>query len=128
MQILAHSPAPVGVSAIADLNDAMRHSLAVQSDAHIMMTSGIDALCGPLTTQLGWHRRAELLRLIRDYEDFAKGNDPYGERDFGAFTFANVKCFWKIDYYNLDMSGGSENPADPSVTRRVLTIMRADEY
>ena len=36
--------------------------------------------------------------------------------------------FWKIDYYDHALENGSENPADPEITRRVLTIMRADEY
>jgi Protein of unknown function (DUF3768) len=50
------------------------------------------------------------------------------EHDFGNFQIEGETYFWKIDYYALDMAGGSEDPADPEKTARVLTIMSADEY
>jgi hypothetical protein len=43
-----------------------------------------------------------------------------------AVLFADV--FWKLYYYDRDLRFGSEDPANPAVTRRVLTIMLADEY
>jgi hypothetical protein len=127
MHILERRPAPIGPIAIAALNDELRHRLAVTSNSRILMTCGIDALCGQRTTTCGWYRYAELLGIIRDYDDFGERNESYGERDFGAFIFAYVKCFWKIDYYDAALTGGSAHPADPEATTRILTVMRADE-
>jgi len=38
------------------------------------------------------------------------------------------QVFWKLDYYDRDLRFGSEDAANPTITRRVLTIMVSDEY
>ena len=35
---------------------------------------------------------------------------------------------FKIDYYDKNLQNGSLDPADPSVTERIITIMLAEEY
>jgi hypothetical protein len=65
---------------------------------------------------------------VRTFDAFAEENDPYGEHDFGAFDFDGQRFFWKIDYYNPPLEVHSEDPTDPSKTRRLLTVMLADEY
>lgn len=70
----------------------------------------------------------ELAQAVTEFSEFTQDNDPHGEHDFGAFEFHGHRCFWKIDAYNQDYTMGSDDPSDLTKTRRVLTIMLADEY
>ena len=44
-----------------------------------------------------------------------------------AITQGIAALCWKLDCHDRDLRCGSPDPADPSVTTRVLTVMRADE-
>ena len=90
------------------------------TDGQVFVTRGVAAL--PVDDQ------AAILERVRTYDDFAPANDPYGEHDFGAFEYNGRHIFWKLDAYDRDLQYGSPDPADPRVTRRVLTIMLAGEY
>lgn len=103
---------------IAKLNDLCRTAPGI--GGRWVQTEGIRAL--PAADQSAIREKVETFRK------FTEDNDPYGERNFGAFTHNGEKIFWKIDYYAPDMEHGSEDPADPKQTVRVLTIMLADEY
>lgn len=106
------------VAAIARLNDELRRTYAA---GHVMLTVGIRALPPA--------RLREVLARVRSHDDFTPDNDPHGEQDFGAFELDGIgRVFWKIDYYDPTLTLGSENPADPARTRRILTIMLAEEY
>lgn len=103
---------------IAQLNDTFRFSIG--EGGHVYMTPGIQALPA--------EDRLQLFNLVKTFNDFSEGNDPYGEHDFGALNFKGERVFWKIDYYDNDLKCGSENPADPEKTVRVMTVMMAYEY
>jgi hypothetical protein len=105
------------LSPIARLNDELRRTFI---GGKIMMTAGISALPDDA--------KAKMLSAVRSFSNFTEDNDPHKEHDFGSFEVDGEKCFWKIDYYDLELESGSENPADPAVTTRVLTIMLASEY
>jgi uncharacterized protein DUF3768 len=102
---------------IRDLNDAFRRSFI---GGRVMTTAGVASMTDEF--------RAKVLGRVREFEAFTADNDPHGEHDFGNFEVDGRKLFWKIDYYDAAMEFGSENPADPSKTTRVLTIMLASEY
>ena len=72
--------------------------------------------------------RARLLCRLRDFDEFDEGNDPHGEHDFGAIKLDGETYFFKMDYYDKSMEYGSEDPGDPRVTQRVLTLMHSSEY
>ncbi|RYG57453.1 MAG: DUF3768 domain-containing protein [Alphaproteobacteria bacterium] len=59
---------------------------------------------------------------------FSPDNDPYAEHDFGSVAVDGKQIFWKIDYYDADLHFAAEDPSNPDITQRVLTIMLAEEY
>ena len=103
---------------IAQLNDLARTAMGVA--CRLIQTSGISAL--PPAEQ------SAIREQVETFNDFKEGDNPYGERDFGAFDHNGQKVFWKIDYYDKTMEFGSDDPSDPKQTTRVLTIMFAREY
>ena len=69
-----------------------------------------------------------MLAQVATFADFTQYNDAYGEHDFGFFELVGRTFYWKIDYYDEKCEFGSEDPADPKKTTRVLTLMLAAEY
>lgn len=100
---------------IRELNDSFRTSF---QGGRVLITPGVSDR----------NDLASILTRVQQFESFDEDNDPYGERDFGAFDHAGQKFFWKIDYYDADLNHGSEDPTEPAVTTRVLTVMLAEEY
>ena len=72
--------------------------------------------------------RQTIINAIRVFDQFTVDNDPYGTHDFGSVKVEGDLIFWKIDYYDLDLIFGSPDPSDPNVTKRIMTIMLAEEY
>ncbi|MGA2042548.1 MAG: DUF3768 domain-containing protein [Roseiarcus sp.] len=56
------------------------------------------------------------------------GRRPAREHDFGSIDRDGERIFWKINRYDAVCKHGSEDPADPSQTTRVLAIMVVEEY
>lgn len=106
---------------IAELNDKLRQNIFTPTEyGTVIITNGVSIL--PIQEQI------IIMNLVKDFNRFTAGNDPYGEHDFGKVSLNGIDYFFKIDYYDNDLTYGSENPSDNSITKRVLTIMRADEY
>jgi hypothetical protein len=85
-----------------------------------MITSGIEAL--------GTAALARILAAVAGFDAFTADNDPHGEHDCAILTVDGIRVLFKIDYFDCDLTDHSPDPSDPSVTRRVMTVMRADEY
>ena len=105
------------VGRVAALNDILRRSL---SGGTLVLTAGFVAL--------GRERQQVILDAIAAFDRFEPDNDPYGERDFGAPDAAGERVMFKIDCYDRSGRFASPDPADTSVTTRVLTVMLAGEY
>jgi len=99
------------------LNDELRQHLL---GGGAVITAGI--------AELGPDAVKRLVQTIGIFDDFSHANDPHEEHDFGVFEFEGTRVAFKIDYYDKSLTFHSPNPADPAVTERIITIMRADEY
>lgn len=68
-----------------------------------------------------------LLKRVREFDAFTRGNDPWQEHDFGEVLHEGERYFWKIDAYDVNLEYGSPDAANDAVTCRVLTLMTAME-
>ena len=102
---------------IRALNDELRHNLI---GGVAVITPGIAAL--------GQEAVARIVKTIEVFDDFCHANDPHEEHDFGAFDADGHRIFFKIDYYDSTLTVHSPDPSNPAVTKRVITIMLAEEY
>jgi hypothetical protein len=107
---------PTKTDQIRALNDELRQHLL---GGIAVITPGIAAL--------GKEAVDRIVKTIAVYDDFCHANDPH-EHDFGAFEADGHRVFFKIDYFDKSLTYHSPDPADPSVTERVITIMLAEEY
>jgi hypothetical protein len=99
------------------LNDELRQTLI---GGMAVITPGIAAL--------GQEAVARIVKTIAVFDDFCHANDPHEEHDFGEFEIEGQKIFFKIEYYDPTLTYHSPDASDPTVTKRVITIMLAAEY
>ena len=92
---------------IAELNDNFRKTF---SGGYVMTRSNI------------------IIKKVKEFNDFDFKNDPHREHDFGVIEDEAEQFFWKIDYYDKNLEFASEDPSNPEVTTRVLTIYLASEH
>jgi len=122
--------AQLEANVIAAQNDLFRKALTCGASmveaalygikGRVLLTQGVSNSGGDFQT--------EAMAAVAAFETFTTDNDPHGDHSFGAITIQGEKLFWKIDLYDLDFVYGSDAPADPTKTMRVLTIMYAQEY
>ena len=67
-----------------------------------MITPGVAAL--------GQAAVARIIKTIAVFDDFCQANDPYGEHDFGAFEAEGHTIFFKVDYFDSELTHYSPDP------------------
>jgi hypothetical protein len=80
---------------IHELNDQLRTTFV---GGVVGCSAGVAAL--PHAT------RSAALDAVRRFNRFDGDNDPHDEQDFGEVYVGSKRLFFKIDYYDRDMSGG----------------------
>jgi uncharacterized protein DUF3768 len=102
--------------AIRALNDAFRRTLV---GGTLVVTAGIVAL--------GDERHHRIIAAVRAFDAFDPEEASWDEHDFGCFDLDGSLVFFRIEYFDPTRARHSSDPADPSKTERVLTIMLLSE-
>ncbi len=98
---------------VADENDFLRRTFM---GGKVLLTPGVSH--SPI--------KNEILKSVREFNNFHRGNDPYGERDCAVFDVQGQKFLFEIDYYDQNYEFGADPKEEKC--RRILTIMKAEEY
>ena len=115
----------IDTAKIRELNDAFRATTTSMigswiGSGQLVVTRGV--------ASHGTDFLNRAVAAVRAFSDFTPDNDPYDEHEFGAFDVECERLMWKIDYYDPNFEYGSADPANVLKTRRVLTILLAEEY
>ena len=102
---------------IAKLNNDFRKSFI---GGEVLLSAGIAAMSS--------EDKVNIVSLVQNFDNFTPDNNPYSENDFGTFDYKGEKILWKIDYYDLNNKYHSEDPSNPYITNRILTIMKFFEW
>ena len=106
------------LASIARLNDRCRQGL--DRTARIMVTR---TCLGTFASGNGAMEIVVQARLYAAIRHYVFADADAAERDRGNYEIEGTTVYFKIDYYDAAFEYGSEDPADASLTRRVLTIM-----
>ena len=115
---LSPASADTRLAAIARLNDRCRQG--IDRTARIMVTR---TCLGTFASEEGGMELVVQARLFAAVRRHVFTEADAAERDRGNFEFEGTTVYFKIEYYDAAFEYGSEDPADASKTRRVLTIM-----
>ena len=96
------------------------HQRCLHRGGMVVISGGIAAMRREL-----W---AEAISAVAKFEAFTPDNDPYGEHDCAVVAAGALSVIFKIDYFDPTLLHHSDDPTDPNLTRRVMTIMRTEEY
>ena len=108
---------PQKTARIRELNDQLRSNAI---GGCVVITAGIHAL--------GTAAICQVLAAVARFDNFTEDNDPWGTHDCAILTVNGRRVLFKIDYYDLELQYHSPDASDPAVTRRVMTVMLAEEY
>lgn len=108
--------------AIARLNDRCR--LGLDRTARTVITRTCLATFGEDNKINQIMAQAQILSAIRHYRYADNDRSPH---DRGSVAYLGETVYFAIDAYDLALEYGSPDPADASVTRRVMTIMMRED-